>query len=153
MALWLFPSPQIVRIQRPLEPEPVFSLWTRVHRNIATTLTQLPNGTWEEWPDVWPQTRSPRNKFFFSTTNGDGGCFNTMGSDQSAFVTPLRLYIGGHQYIIGDTMRAELLAAVTPAAPSGYGAFIVAAPPGAVYTGDEITLSGWDEGHKPAPVL
>lgn len=131
----------------------MFSLWTRVHRDIPTTLLQLANGTWEEWPDVWTQTRSPRNKFFFSTQKGDGGCFNTMGSDQSGFLTPTRLYIGGHVYVVGDTLANELRAARTPAQPTGYGSFLVAAPPGSVYTGDEIILSGYDEGHKPAPVV
>lgn len=137
MALYLFPSPQIARTQTALETEPVFSLWTRVHRDIPSTVLRRSDGTtWEEWVGTWPGTEDPRVRFLFG-----GSGFNTMGSDQSAFQPATRLYIGGHQYIIDDTLKNELTAAVTAQAPAGYGANIAAAPPGSVYTGDEVILS------------
>lgn len=137
MALWLFPSPQIVRLQRALEEQPVFSLWTRVKRDVPSTVLRLNDGvTWNEYAGAWPQTVDPRVQFLFGSKG-----FNAMGSDQSAFAACTRLYIGGHQYVIDDTLKNELTAAVTSFAATGYGAFILAAPPGSVYTGDEIILS------------
>ncbi len=139
MALWLFPSPQVVRLQRALGAQPVLSLWTRVHRDVPSTiLRQADNATWEEWPGTWPGYENPGVKYLFS-----GRGFNTMGSDQSVFSPASRLYIGGHQYVIDDTLANELQAAVTSYAPSGYGAYITAAPGGSVFTGDEVILSGY----------
>jgi hypothetical protein len=69
-----------------------------------------------------------------------------MGSDQTGFEPATRLYIGGHQYVISDALRSELLLASTPAQPNGYGQFIVPAPANAQYTGDEIVASGSCDG-------
>lgn len=138
MALYLFPSPQVVRQQRALEEAPVLSLWTRVKRDVPSTVLRTNDGsTWEEWVGSWPITRNPAVRDWFGARG-----FSTMGSDQSAFAAATRLYLGGHTYIIDDTLKTELENAVTAEAPSGYGAFIVAAPPGSVFTGDEIILSG-----------
>lgn len=138
MALYLFPSPQIARSQTPIESEPVFSLWTRVKRDVVSTVLRKADGaTWEEWAWAWPHLQSPAATYFFG-----GRGFSTMGSDQSAWSAATRLYLGGHVYVIDDNLRTELLNAVTAEAPSGYGAFIVSAPPGSVFTGDEILLSG-----------
>lgn len=146
MALWLFPSPQIVRIQRALEDQPVFSLWTRVKRDIpSTVLLRSDAVTWEEWPGASPQLHSPSAKYHFGARG-----FSTMGTDQSAWDPPKRFYVGGHNYVIDDTLKAELIAAVTSLAPTGYGAYIIAAPPGSVFTGDEVMLSGYaDMGEHP----
>ena len=138
MSLWAFPSPQIVRTRRSLEEQPIFSLWTRVKRDIPSTVILNGDGvTWEEYSGSWPGTENPALTY----TYGAHG-FNTMGSDQSGLVPAARLYIGGHQYIIDDTLKAELVAAVTYYAPSGYANYITAAPSGATYTGDEIIMSG-----------
>lgn len=138
MALWLFPSPQIVRQQRAFEEQPIMSLWTRVKLDIPSTVILNGDGvTWEEYSGSWPGTEMPSLTFHYG-----GRGFNAMGSDQSGFVAAKRLYIGGHNYVIDDNLKNELSAAVTSFAPSGYGAYITAAPPGSVYTGDEIIFSG-----------
>jgi len=136
--LWLFPSPQIYRINYPLETEPVFSLWTRVHRGVPSTVIRNSNGVWEEWIGPYPWTENPRNKYLF----GPRG-FETMGTDQSAWSAPQRLYLGGRTYVIDDILAEELMNAVTTNAPTGYGTYITLAPPGSVFTGDEILLSGY----------
>lgn len=125
------------------------SLWTRVKRDLPSTIIRNSSGVWEEWPGASPYTENPRNKFLFT---GQG--FNTMGSDQSAWSAPQRLYLGGHQYVISLVLAQELWAATTSNAPNGYGAFTAVAPAGSVYTGDEIILSGYasDMGGKPANV-
>ena len=113
-------------------------LFTRVKIDVPSTLIKDTNGNWIEFVDTWPMTYNPANKFFFGAHG-----FSDQGSNQSAFQTPQRLYIGGHQYIIDNTLKNELTAAVTSQAPAGYGAFVAAAPPGMLFTGDEILLSGY----------
>lgn len=98
-------------------------------------------------PQVYAVTGIPGDA---TGTGTAGGQFSVMNSNQSLWDTPQRLYIGGHNYVIDDALRNELLAAVTQQAPNGYGAYIQAAPPGAVYTGDETILSGYDEVHPHA---
>jgi hypothetical protein len=65
------------------------------------------------------------------------------------FFQPLRVYLGGHTYIISDALKTELLAAVTAQQPTGYGAFISAAPASAKPVGDEIILGGKYQGEFP----
>lgn len=152
MSLWLFPSPQVIRVKIPLESRPIFSLWTRVHRDVPSTILLNQQGQWEEWPYAWPQTENPRNKYLFSHQSGDGGCFSTMGTDQSLWTYPQRLYLGGHQYIISDKLANELQVATTTYQTGGYGSYIIPAPPGSVMTGDELMLSGFDDVHPKVPL-
>lgn len=68
------------------------------------------------------------------------------------FATPLRCYLGGHNYVIDDGLRTELLSATTAQQPAGYGAFIFSAPAGAHFTGDEIFASGYTPTNPGLPV-
>lgn len=143
MALWSFapPSDQV----RKFETRPVLSLWTRVSFLAGSTLVQNRDLTWTQYDIAAPGTMvDPANSIFFGPSGFSGG--NILGSVSSAtmgFFTPLRVYLGGHTYVINDALKAELVAASTAQHPTGYGAFILALPAGAKFTGDEIMASGY----------
>lgn len=109
--------------------------------------------TWTQYDVYAPQTQvDPANKFFFGFQGFSGGVLGTVTSATMGFNTPVRLYIGGHNYVIDDALRTELLSAVTTQQPGGYGAFIGTAPAGAHFTGDEIFASGYTPTNPGLPV-
>lgn len=143
MALYSFTPPSDVT--RPYEEHPIFSLWTRVQFRAGSTVVQRNDGTWFQY-DVFesPTDCQPKNKSLlapngFSALNTEG----TISSGQHGYSTPLRLYKGGHTYVVDDALRAELMAASTVQHPAGYASYILPAPAAAAFTGDEILASGY----------
>src|ERR1044071_6726392 len=122
------------RYKRNREGAARWSIWSRVNDLYPGYLVQHGDGTWEELVNL-PETEGGPWKYLFGAT----GFNNTTGI---TYDVPLRLYCASPVYIIGDTLKAELVAAVTVPEPGGYGAYISAAPGGAKYTGDEIIASG-----------
>ncbi len=142
MALYTFSVP--AGVTRPFESRPVFSIWTRISFQAGSTLVQNPDTSWTQYDVYSPQTQAdPANKVFFGPQGFSGGVLGTVSSGTMGFPTPLRCYLGGHNYIINDALRTELLSAITSQQPAGYGAFIGTAPAGAHFTGDEILASGY----------
>lgn len=76
----------------------------------------------------------------FAVPNYQG--VNLETPQDMGYESPLRLYRGGHVYVINDTLKAELLAAVTSQEPSGYGAYITSYPGSTTNVGDEVMVSG-----------
>jgi hypothetical protein len=143
MALFTFVPPSDVT--RQYEQRPMLSLWTRVSFYAGSTVVQKSDATWVQY-DVFgnPTEEEAASKFWFGP-QGFGG-LNTVTNPTSAtfgYNTPIRVYKGGHVYVIDDALRTELLAASTVQHSGGYGAFITNAPSGAAFTGDEIIASGW----------
>lgn len=131
--LWLFRTPG--RITHDLEGRFAWSIWTRVKVTDPVAVVQHADASWtEEFPLPW--TLIPSNKYLYGKHGFSNG-------DNIAFDVPKRLYMGGHTYIIDDTLRGELESAVTTQEPAGYGAYITAAPQGSVFTGDEIIASAY----------
>lgn len=148
MALWKFTTP--VGISIPFEKRPMFSVWTRVKINVNSTVVQNADSTWTQYDGFAPETFvNYINGEFYGKRGFSGGTLGTVTSAQMGYFQPLRCYLGGHVYIISDALRTELLAAVTPQQPTGYGAFIVPAPASASPVGDEIILGGKYEGEFP----
>jgi hypothetical protein len=143
VALFTFTPPSDVT--RTYENRPILSLWTRVSFRAGSTLVQRSDATWAQYDVISPSTEDGASSKFFFGPQGFGG-LNTLTSPTSAtmgYNTPLRVYKGGHVYVIDDALKTELTAAVTTQHAGGYGAFITNAPAGAAFTGDEILASGW----------
>jgi hypothetical protein len=148
MALWSFSGP--IGLTIPFERKPIFSVWTRVKVNVGSTVVQNSDATWTQYDGFAPETFvNAINGEFFGRRGFSGGTLGTVTSAQMGFFQPLRVYLGGRNYIITDAMKAELLAAVTPQQPTGYAAFIAPAPASAKPVGDEIILSGKYESEYP----
>lgn len=131
MAVYAFIPPA----RRSLRHDPSgrrFSLFGRVARTGGTAVVRKRDNSWEEF-DVLPGTLNPTNRFTF-------GARGFAGTAPDGWDWPLRLYMGGHRYVIDETLRTELLAAVTAQEPAGYGAYISATTD--PYTGDDIIASG-----------
>lgn len=143
MALYNFVPPSDVT--RQYEQRPMLSLWTRVSFYAGSTLVQKSDTMWVQFDVISSATEDSASSKFWFGPQGFGG-LNTVTNPTSAtmgYNTPLRVYKGGHVYVIDDALRTELLAATTTQHASGYGAFITNAPAGAKFTGDEILASGW----------
>lgn len=148
MALWFFSGP--IGLTIPFERKPMFSVWTRVKVNVGSTVVRNFDGTWTQYDGFAPETFvNAINGEFFGKRGFSGGSQGTVTSAQMGFFQPLRVYLGGRNYVISDAMKTELLAAVTAQQPGGYGAFISAAPASAKPVGDEIILSGKYESEYP----
>lgn len=153
MALWTFRTP--ARVSIPLsdgsggDRSP---LWARVSQKQGVAVVKHADGTWAEYPAL-PSTieagadyvfgrtdRSsvPRGRGFGVTQDSHGTNLETPESRE--FQSPLRIYRGGHVYVINDAMKTELTSAVTTEEAAGYAAYITAG--GTTYTGDEIIASG-----------
>jgi hypothetical protein len=150
VSLWRFDPP--VRVLQPLSMD--HPLWMRVKEKQPSAVVQTADGTWAEYVAL-PSTIDANADYLFGRTDRSpipGGRGFNVSSDPKGnpvdtiadygFQSPLRIYRGGHVYCIDDGLRTELLNAVTTEAPTGYGAYIVAAPGGSVFTGDEIIKSG-----------
>lgn len=143
MALFNFVPPSDVT--RTYENRPILSLWTRVSFRAGSTLVQKSDATWAQYDVFSPATEDGASSKFWFGPQGFGG-LNTVTTPTSAtmgYNTPLRVYKGGHVYVINDALKTELLAAVTTQHATGYGTYITNAPAGAAFTGDEILASGW----------
>lgn len=150
MALWLFRTP--VRTYRSLDEN--HPLWARVTQGNGVCLVQLADSSWVEH-EALPQAIEAGADYVFGRTDRsslpsgkgfgvsqDGRGANIEDPEDREHQSPLRIFRGGHDYIISDSLKTTLEAVVTTEEPNGYDAYISAAPDGAVETGDEITLSG-----------
>jgi hypothetical protein len=143
VALFTFVPPSDVT--RTYENRPILSLWTRVSFPAGSTVVQKSDSTWAQYDVISPSTEDGASSKFWFGPQGFGG-LNTITSPTSAtmgYNTPLRVYKGGHVYVIDDALKNELTAASTTQHTGGYGAYITNAPTGAKFTGDEILASGW----------
>ncbi len=168
MSLWSFSTP--ARISVPLSEERGYGIFQRIKNKRGVCLYQIQDGTWHEAESLpgnfdanadymfGRTTRSsiPSGKGF-AVTNYKG--VNLVAPQDMGFESPLRIYRGGHVYVIDDTLKAELVAAVTTQEAGGYGAYISAYVPAVdtfgdyffdvfggantpVAVGDEIAVSG-----------
>lgn len=136
MALWRFETPNRVTVPFDGTPNRV-GLFTRYTFEVGAGLVQLPDTSWREYADGIPSTIVPANRHFYGATG-----FADNANQAANYQVPLRFYLGGHLYIIDDTLKTELEAAVTTQEAGGYGAYISAALGGDTFTGDEIIKSG-----------
>lgn len=117
-------------------------------------LYQLQDGTWHE-SDSLPGNNEANADYMFGRTTrstipqGKGFAVpqykgaNLVTPQAMGFESPLRIYRGGHVYVIDDTLKTELTNAVTTQEPTGYGAYITAyTGPTTTNIGDEIAVSG-----------
>jgi hypothetical protein len=158
VALWSFAPPSDTTY--PFESRPILSIWTRLSVKAGSTVVQNPDGTWTQYDRIAPQTAvDAASKYFFGPAGFSGmtagatgstvaTLYGSVSSGRMGFATPIRCYLGGHTYVIDDLLKAELSSAATVQHPSGYGAFIFAAPARATFTGDEIIASGYTAVNK-----
>lgn len=150
MALWTFRTPN--RVSEPLDDR--HPLWRRVSNDVGVSLVKEADGTWREYQDL-PQHLDAGADYVFGRTDRssiptgrgfgvsqDGRGTNLESPNDREQRSPLRIFRGGHTYIISDSLKTELEAVVTTEEPTGYDAYISAAAGDAVETGDEIMCSG-----------
>lgn len=151
--LWSFVVPSAV--SPPLETDGnALTIWTRIREDFGSTLAQLPSGAWIQYDVNSPQTIEPSNFTFFGpqgfsgmTAGGSQGAGpaiqGTVLSEQMGMFTPLRLYRGGHKYVVDQTLHDELVAATTTQYPTGYASFLLPTSPAAGPVGDDVILGGY----------